>query len=231
MVCVRGVISFFTLLIFTRILGKQQLGQITLFDYILGITIGAFAASLTVDLSSAAWPHWVGLLTWTVLGVLMQFISLKSKNTFLYINDEPMIVIYSGKILGDNLRKIKFTFNELLQQLRLKDIFDINEVKFAIVEANGQLSVLKKEQFQTLVNNMNIPEKNKNSDEELIFNGIIIDDNLSKFKVDRKWLLDQLNNQGFHSSIEVFYAFLDSSKKLKITTYKDKIMSSKDIFK
>ena len=69
------------------------------------------------------------------------------------------------------------------RQLRLKDIFDINEVKFAIVEANGQLSIFKKEQFQSLVNSMDIPEKNKNSNEELIFNGIIIDDNLSKFKL------------------------------------------------
>lgn len=230
-VCVRGIISFFTLLIFTRILGKQQLGQITLFDYILGLTIGAFAASLTVNLSSAAWPHWVGLLTWTVLGVSMQFISIKSKKTFLYINDEPIILISNGKIIGDNLKKIKFTFNELLQQLRLKDIFDINEVKFAIVEANGQLSIFKKEQFQSLVNSMDIPEKNKNSNEELIFNGIIIDDNLSKFKLGRQWLLDELNKQGFKSPIEVFYAFLDSSKKLKIHTYEDKITNSKDIFK
>lgn len=230
-VCVRGIISFFTLLIFTRILGKQQLGQITLFDYILGITIGSFAASITVDLSSSAWDHWVGLLTWTVLGLLMQLVSLKSRNTFEYINDNPIIIIYDGVVNGENLKKIKFTFNELLQQLRLKDIFDIDEVKFAIVETNGQLSVITKKEFKHSINNINTLLKDNDLNEELIFNGLIIDDNLSKLNLDQQWLLTELNSRGFHSPIEVFYAFLDSSRELKIYSYKDKIVCSTDIFK
>ena len=92
-VLVRGIIGFFTLLIFTRILGKQQIGQITFFDYILGITIGSIAATLTADLSSAAWPHWVGLFIWATLAFLLQVISLKSKKISKYINDKPIIVI------------------------------------------------------------------------------------------------------------------------------------------
>ncbi|WP_027623814.1 YetF domain-containing protein [Clostridium lundense] len=229
-VCVRGIISFFTLLIFTRILGKQQLGEITLFDYVLGITIGSFAASITVDLSSSAWDHWVGLLTWTILGLLMQLISLKSRKTFQYINDNPIIIIYDGMVNGDNLKKIKFTFNELLQQLRLKDIFDIDEVKFAIVENNGKLSVIKKKEFEHLMSNINSSLKNSESNGELIFNGLIIDDNMSKLNIDQQWLLTELNSRGFHSPIEVFYAFIDSSGKLEIYSYKDKIVCSKDIF-
>ncbi|WP_461205999.1 DUF4363 family protein [Clostridium sp. DL1XJH146] len=125
----RGIISFFTLLIFTRALGKQQLGEISYFDYILGITIGAFAAELTVDLSSTAWPHWVGLCTWTILGILMQYISLRSIKIAKYINDKPIIVIHNGKVLVESLKEIKFTFREILEQLRFKDIYDIKEVK------------------------------------------------------------------------------------------------------
>lgn len=230
-VCIRGIISFFTLLIFTRVLGKQQLGEITFFDYILGITIGSFGASLTVDLSSAAWPHWIGLLTWIVLGVLIQFVSLKSSNISKYINDEPMIVVHDGKIMGDNLRISKFTLSEILSQLRLKDIFDINEVKFAIIEINGKLSIFNKVQFSNLVNSMNIPADNKNLNIELIFNGIIIEDNLSKLNLNQEWILNQLKDQGVDSPSQVFYAFLDCTKNLKIDTYKDKIISSKDIFK
>lgn len=60
-VLVRGIIAFFTLLIFTRMVGKEQIGQLTFFDYVSGITIGSIAANLTTDLSSRAWPHWVGL--------------------------------------------------------------------------------------------------------------------------------------------------------------------------
>ena len=230
MICVRGVISFFTLLIFTRILGKQQIGQITFFDYILGITIGSFAASLTIDLSSAAWPHWVGLLVWIILGIMLQIVSIKSKSISQYINDEPTIVLYDGKILGDNLKKTKYTLTDLLEELRLKDVFDVNEVKLTIIERNGHISILKKEQFQDIVNSMNISENNKNSNNELIFNGIIIDHNLSKLNLNRKWLFSELNSQGFDSHVEVFYAFLDSSMNLKIDSYKNKVISSKDIF-
>ena len=78
-VLVRGTIGFFTLLIFTRILGKQQISQLTLFDYVVGITIGSIASTLTTDLTSRAWPHWVGLFTWTALCFILQLITLKSK--------------------------------------------------------------------------------------------------------------------------------------------------------
>ena len=230
-VCVRGIISFFTMLIFTRVLGKQQLGQITFFDYIVGITIGSFAASLTVDLSSSAWPHWVGITTWIVLGVLLQKISLKSKNVSEYINDSPMVVVHNGIIIGDNLKKSKFTMNELLQQLRLKEIFDINEVKFAIIETNGQLSTLKKDDFKNLVDSMNIPKNNSNRANELIFNGIEIIENMNSLNLSHEWLMDQLKSQGLDSPQEVFYAFMDESKKLNINSYKDKIECSVDIFK
>ena len=230
-VCVRGIISFFTLLIFTRLLGKQQLGQITFFDYILGITIGSFAATLTVDLSSSAWPHWIGILTWIVLGVLLQKISLKSRNISHYINDEPIIVVHDGKIMGDNLKSSKFTLDELLQQLRLKDVFDISEVKFAIIETNGQLSILKMDQFQNMIDSMNISKNNPNLNNELIFNGIVISDNLSKLKLDDKWLLKQLHEQNIVSPIEVAYGYLDSQRKLKITSFKDNIISTKNILR
>lgn len=231
MVCVRAIVSFFTMLIFTRILGKQQLGQITFFDYIVGITIGSFAASLTVDLSSSAWPHWVGIATWIVLGVLLQKVSLKSKNISEYINDSPVVVVHDGKIMGDNLKNSKFTMNELLQQLRLKEIFDVNEVKFAIIETNGQISTLKKDEFKNLIDSMNIPKNNSERAHELIFNGIEIKENLDALHLSHEWLLDQLKSHGLDSAQEVFYAFLDSSKNLNVNSYKDKIECTTDIFK
>ncbi|MBC8059746.1 MAG: DUF421 domain-containing protein [Clostridiaceae bacterium] len=230
-VFVRGMISFFTLLIFTRALGKQQIAQITFFDYIVGITIGSIAASLTVDLSSAIWPHWAGLFVWAGFATILQLISLKSKKLSKYINDKSIIAIHDGIIIGDNLKKINFTLTELLGLLRLKDIFDLNEVKFGMIETNGQLSVLTKTNFENMVYSMNIKLKNDEVNNELIFNGIIIEDNLSKYKIDKEWLIGELNKQGFESPIEVFYAYLDSSRKLKVDTYRNKIITTKDIFK
>lgn len=230
-VCVRGIISFFTLLIFTRLLGKQQLGQITFFDYILGITIGSFAASLTVDLSSSAWPHWIGILTWIVLGVLLQKVSLISRKISHYINDEPIIVVHNGKIMGDNLRSSKFTIDELLQQLRLKSIFDINEVKLAMIETNGQLSILKTDEFQSMISCMGFSNNEPEINNELIFDGIIIRDNLLMLNHDNEWLLKQLKKCGISNPAEVFYAFMNSHEELDVISFRDKVISSKDIFK
>ncbi|NMA66819.1 MAG: DUF421 domain-containing protein, partial [Clostridiaceae bacterium] len=74
-VVVRGIIAFFSLLIFARILGKQQISQLTFFEYVLGITIGSIAATLTTELNSRAWVHFVGLLVWTVAVYVLQIIS------------------------------------------------------------------------------------------------------------------------------------------------------------
>lgn len=228
-VLVRGIISFFTLLIFTRFLGKQQIGEITFFDYILGITIGSFAASLTVDLSSAAWPHWVGLLTWIILGLIMQYISLRYKKVSNYINDKPILVIYNGNILGDNLKSTKFTLNELISQLRLKGIFDINKIKLAIIETNGQISVINTDQFSSLIMDMNISKEGNYSNNELIFSGIVIEANLLKYKLNHDWLTSELNKQGFDQPSEIFFAFLDSSEKLIISSYNSSIISKQTL--
>lgn len=218
-VLVRGIISFFTLLIFTRILGKQQIGQITFFDYILGITIGSFAASLTVDLGSAAWPHWVGLLTWIVLGVIMQFISLKFHGIAEYINDKPIIVIQDGKIIMDNLKITRFTLCELLSQLRIKGIFEVDKIKYAVIEANGQLSIIGYEQFFDLIGTLGIPKEEINPDNLIIFNGIMINENILGNKLNEAWVCDVLVNLGYNNTSEVCFAYLNKSKNLNVIGY------------
>ena len=98
-VFVRAIIGYFSILIFTKILGKQQISQLTFFDYVLGITIGSMAATLTTDLSSRAWPHWIGLITWALLGYLFQIITVKWRFASKMITGDPKIVIVDGLYL------------------------------------------------------------------------------------------------------------------------------------
>ena len=116
-VLVRSIIAFFSLLIFAKILGKQQISQLSFFDYVLGITIGSIAATLTTDLSSRAWPHFVGLLTWAVLGYIMEYITLKWRYASKYIDGEPTIVIMNGKIMENALRKMKYKVSDVMALL------------------------------------------------------------------------------------------------------------------
>jgi len=149
-VIVRAFIGFFSLLIFARIIGKEQISQLNFFDYVLGITIGSIAATLTTDLSSKAWPHWIGLLTWCALGYLMEIISTKWRYAAKYLEGEPAIVIMNGKIMENVLRKMKYRISEVLELLRNKGVFDVTQVDFAIIEPNGQISILLKPEHQPL---------------------------------------------------------------------------------
>lgn len=229
-VIVRGIIGFFTLLIYTRLLGKEQISQLTFFDYVLGITIGSIASELTVDLSSRAWPHWVGLTTWAALGFLLEIVTLKWRYAAKYIEGEPTIVIMNGKIMEGALKKMQLRVSDIMQLLRNKDVFDLQQVDFAILEPNGQLSVLKKPEFQNLTpKDMNIAVEATGISTELIYDGVVIDENLRQLNKDRKWLADELRKNGLKDPSEAFIVTLNPAGSLYIDKYEDHMQKVTDI--
>lgn len=229
-VLVRSVIAFFSLLIFAKILGKQQISQLTFFDYAIGITIGSIAATLTTDLSSRAWPHFVGLFTWALLGYLMEYITEKWRYVAKYIEGEPAIVIMNGKIMEDVLRKMRYTAADIMALLRNKDVFDLSQVDFAIIEPNGQLSVLKKPDYEPLTpKDMNIVKAPSGISTELIYDGVLINENLRQLNKTEKWLTDQLKMNEVKDISEVFLATLTPSGSLYIDKYADHIRKVTDI--
>ncbi len=229
-VIVRAIISFFSLLIFTRLLGKEQISQLTFFDYITGITIGSIAAEATVDLSSRAWPHWVGLLSWAVLTYLMEVIVLKWRYVAKYIDGEPTIVIMNGKIMERALKKMRFRVCEILELLRNQGVFDLNEVDYAIIEPNGSLSVLKKPEHLPLTpKDMNIPVSPTGISTELVYDGVLIEENLKQMNKDKKWLMNELKKHGVKDISEVFLVLLNDAGSLYVDKYNDHIKKIKDI--
>ncbi|HZK53564.1 MAG TPA: DUF421 domain-containing protein [Desulfosporosinus sp.] len=227
-VIVRAFIGFFSLLIFTRIMGKQQIGQLNLFDYMLGITIGSMAAALTTDLSSRAWPHWVGLLTWCILGYLMHVIGTKWQYASKLLEGEPSIVIINGKIMENVLRKMNYEISAILELLRNQGVFDPTQVDFAIIESNGQLSVLLKPEHQPLTpKDMKMPVSYSGISTELIHDGILIEENLTKLNKDKTWLLTELEKQGIKDISEVFLATLNPAGSLYVDKYKDQLKKDK----
>ena len=229
-VVVRAVISFFSLLIFARILGKEQISQLTFFDYILGITIGSIASEATVDLSSRAWPHFVGLVFWAALACLMQLITIKWRYAAKVIEGEPTIVIMNGKIMENVLKKMKFRISDILSMLRNQGIFDLNEVDYAILEPNGSLSVLKKSECLPLTpKDMNIQVKPAGISTELVYDGVLIEENLRQMNKDKKWLMNQLKKYGINDISEAFLVTLNDAGSLYVDKYKDNIKKVKDI--
>lgn len=229
-VIIRGIIAFFTLLIFTRILGKQEISQLTFFDYINGITIGSIAGSLTTNLNSRALTEWVGLATWTGAVFFLHILTLKSRYLAKYLDGEPTIIIMNGKIMYPAMKKMHYRLSELMAQLRTNNIFDLSEVEFAILETSGKLSVLKKSSYQPVTpHDLNIPTKYKGLSIELISDGQILEQNLKQINLDRYWLEDQLKTKGIKDVSEVYFASIDTQGNLFINTYKESVKNPVDI--
>ncbi len=223
-VIIRSLIGFFSLHIFARMLGKQSIGQLTFFDYVLGITVGSMAATLSVDLNSRAWPHWVGLATWTVVILLMEYCTIHSVHFTKYVLGEPCLLILNGQIMEQTMKRNRYSLSDLLSQLREKDVFDLTQVACAILETNGKLSVLLKPEYQGVtVQDMNLHPSPQQMPRKLVFCGMILEENLLAMGLTKEWLNQYVKNMGIHDIAEIFLLSVDTEGAFYCDLYKDHI--------
>lgn len=223
-VAIRGIIAFITLLIFANILGKQQVGKLTFFDFITGITIGDLAATLTVDFNSRGWPHFVGLIVWAALALIAQFVALKSRWWAKVSGGEPVVLVQNGHILEQNMAKSRYRFDDLLTQLREKEVFDIQEVEVALLETNGSVSVQKRSQYMPVTpHDLHLSTQYKGLATELIYDGQVVKPNLDAVHLSEAWLRGELAKQGIGSEKVVALALLGTDGTLFVDRYRDDV--------
>lgn len=133
-VVIRSIIAFIVLLFLVRLLGKQQVSQLTFFDYVVGITIGSIASTLSVQVNENTTATLVGMATWTALAYFLAVLGIHNVWVRKVSFGEPTVVVENGKILDKNLRKIRIPTDELLSELRTKGVFNIADVEFATFE-------------------------------------------------------------------------------------------------
>ncbi|MBR3120671.1 DUF421 domain-containing protein [Oceanobacillus profundus] len=214
------VFGFFALFIATKVLGKTQISQITAFDFISALLLGELVGNALFD------PH-AGVLeiafVVTVYGVLMyttEIITQKFKRTRSFIEGNPSIIIYNGKLIRDTMKKNKLDIDQLQHLLREKDTFSVREVEFAILEANGSLSVLKKSDYQPPTRkDMKLSAQDVDLSTTLINDGEIIYDNLEEKNLSEEWLMEQLIEQGYNQLEDVFYAEYMKDQKLLVLPF------------
>ncbi|MEO2258578.1 DUF421 domain-containing protein [Paenibacillus amylolyticus] len=228
-VAVRSIIAFLTLIIYTRVLGKQQMGNLTYFDYINGITIGSIAGTFATDLSSKAWIHFVALTIFTIITIIFQYITLKNRTISKLMDSDPTLIIQNGKILEQNLSKMRIKFDELTVMLRQKDVFDITTLDYAIMEPDGSLSVvLKPENQPVTAKDMHMHPPKSKLMTEIIIDGLLIKQNLEERNKDINWLSEQLKKQKITIQDIAFAAILPNDK-LYVDLFKDKITEKIDM--
>ncbi|WP_291559607.1 MULTISPECIES: DUF421 domain-containing protein [unclassified Clostridium] len=212
----KTTLSFLSLLILTRMLGKKQMSQLSFFNYVTGITIGSIVANIiTVD-NEPFIDEIIGLAWWCILAEATAYITVKSHKLGRLLDGEPSIVIKDGKIIRKVVVDLRMNVEDLTMMLREQSIFSVSEVDYAVIEPNGKLSVLKKHDYQEVTKeDMKIkPTPKKYLPTQLISDGSIVEHNLKEVDVTKKWLEKQLKNSGVKSIDEVYYAEIQSDGTL-----------------
>ncbi len=206
-IAIELLVSFVALYILTKIVGRTSISQITPFDFIsalvLGEIVGSGAFSEEVNLGHILF----GLLIWGGLVYLLEIISQKFMKTRSLIEGQPVVVIHKGHIQREKLKQSKLDIDQLQHLLRSKGTFSIRDVEYAILEADGSLSVLNKANFDPPSRkDHNMPFKPVFLPITLISDGEIVMDNLKEAGFDEQWLKKQIEPFGAKDVKEVLYA-------------------------
>lgn len=224
LILIRSVISFVVLLILARIMGKQQLSQLTFFDYVVGITIGSISAAMSVDQNIKMLNGIAGLIIWGGFPVLLSYLSMKSIKFRKVMDGTPTIVVENGKLQEQNLKKEMMTFQELIELLREKNVFKLSDVELAVMEINGQLSVMKKSDSQPVTPKvLGLTVEEETQPQVVILDGQLNEKSLNKTGYTREWLLGEVMNQGASDFSDVFLAQIDSSGNVYVDLYQDQL--------
>ncbi|WP_408011175.1 DUF421 domain-containing protein [Pseudalkalibacillus sp. A8] len=222
-IIVRSCIFLIILFLMTKWLGKKQLAELSFFEYVVGITIGAIAAEVTMGLERQIIHGIIAMSIWTLFPIVIGLISLKNKNVRNFVEGNTTIVIKDGKVLEDNLKKERYSIDELLEELRSKDVFQVSDVEYAVIEPNGNVSVLLKKENQPLTAKdlqLNVPPIKE--PQTVIMDGQVLDEPLSTIALNRGWLYEELEKIGV-SFDNVFLGQVDSYGQLTVDLYDDKI--------
>ncbi|MGE7888796.1 DUF421 domain-containing protein [Bacillus cereus] len=223
LVILRSVFILIILFAITKWLGKRQISQLSFFEYIAGMTIGDIAAQVSTGLDSKFFHGVFAILIFAVVPFLTGILSLKNKTARDFFEGKSTVLIKDGKILEDNLKKEKYTSDELLELLRGKDAFSVADVEFAVLEPSGELNVLLKKDRQPLTaKDVGLKVPNEKEPQTVIMDGNVLDEPLSSSGHNRAWLHAELEKLGVVIE-NVFLGQVDSYGQLTIDIYNDKL--------
>lgn len=225
LVIIRSFSFLVILFLLTKWLGKRQISQLSFFEYIAGITIGSIAAEVSTGLERDYLQGLYSMLVWAIVPFIAGLLSLKSKKVRDFFDGKATVFIKDGKILEDNLKKEKYTIDELLELLRKKDVFNIADVEFAILEDSGDLSVLLKKEHQPLTpKDIGIKVASEKETQTVIMDGKVLNEPLSASGHNQGWLKTELEKLGVTLD-NVFIGQVDSYGQLTVDLYDDKIQT------
>lgn len=206
---------YLAVLIVMRVMGKREIGQLQPFELVVALMIADLAA---IPMQDTGLPLLGGIIPIIVLmmaQVTLAYISMISGKGRSLICGRPSVLVENGKLVEQELRYQRYNINDLLVQLRAKEYYNLADVEFAILETNGQLSVIPKSQKRAVQpEDLNINTSYEGVPVTLVMDGQVLLDNLKKVNLNEQWLRTELQKLGVKDPKKVFFASLDTSGQL-----------------
>lgn len=216
-VTIRAFLSLVTLFLVTKMLGKKQVSQLSLFDYVIGISIGNFAAEMTINLETSEVNGILAVVLFGVFAYTISYLTTKSICLRRFFQGTPTIIVEKGKILENNMRKIKLDINDLLEELRSKGYFSLNEVEYVIMEVSGDVSILPKAKYKPLTpNDMNTTVEDSYLECIAIIDGKIMKNNLKDIHKNEYWLKKEIRRQKNIDISKILLCTIDNKNQINI---------------
>ena len=214
--------SLLALFILTKIMGNKEMSQLSMFDYIIGITIGSIAAEMSTALESDFMQPLLAMIIYALASVVISFVSYKSLKVNRFLTGPSLILLDNGEIYRNNLKKAKLDITEFLMQCRTSGYFNLSDIQTAILEPNGKISFLPKaEKRPATPSDMNISVPVDRVVVNVVLDGIVLKENLYHTGNDELWLEKQLVSQGIQNVDDIYLATCDCNNNLSVYLKKD----------
>lgn len=226
-ICFRTILILIILFFITKMMGKKQISELNFFDYVVGITIGSIAADISLDIEKNMIAGIAALFIYGFISYIISFISIKSIWARRFIIGVPTVLVEKGKIIESGLKKSKIDVNDLLMEARENGYFNLDEIDYALMEVNGNISFLPKEKEKPVTKR---DMKIKCSNEGLTVNAIIdskyMANNMKAINKDKEWLDHELKVNGYDNYDNILLATIDNN--YKVTIYEKNVKPDKN---
>lgn len=209
----RTLLLYCIIIIIFRLMGKREIGELSILDLVVFIMIAEMAVIGIEDVKEPLINTIIPMVLLMIIQIVLAFISLKSQKFREIVDGKPTLIIENGKIDEKAMKQQRYNFNDLLIQLREKNIESVSDVEFAILEPSGKLSVFEKDKE-------NKHKQNRNLDLPLILDGVIQESHLIRINKTNLWLRQELRKRGYHDMKKISYCsyhdgmfFIDSREK------------------
>lgn len=222
-ILLRSGVLFFLVLVLMRIMGKRNPARLTPFQFVNYTVIAVITSLTAVNIIENFFFGLTALGVFILLSLLLDYLSLRSKAIHDLVQGKETVLVVQGKVMEENLKDLRLTGEELLRELRRKEVFNLGDVEFAVMESTGDINVMLKSEKTPLTSyDLGRQVSPRREPQTVILDGNVLNDPLAEAGLNSNWLNEQLEKAGVTLD-NVFIGQVDGQGELYLDLFDDSI--------